>query len=221
MEDSLERPRDTDGVVRSQTGADEPPPARELPSQPPARNSTTLASFFEILGATLVAARPRVSSETHEAPARPSPVEARENVKQALRNLRDLQKDDEGQRSGLRFATVALALIITATAAVALLPGNQSLSVELLGTWETTEGRYSDRQLQLTETEIGFGQGGSGGILRYPITRVRSRLDPTGTWTYVLTYGNPGAERQFSFVHDPGPNTVTLKNQPSVVWHKR
>jgi len=183
---------------------------------------STLESFFRMLGATLVASRPKPSSADQPAGERPGPQAARENVKQALQELRKLQTADEGgPRHRYLYILAPTALVVVFVGIMILFPGTpQSLSPELIGSWETSAGKYADRTLRLSEIAIAFEQGPQKGFATYPITGVLSRRDADGALVYTVTYHNDGVAREFSFIHQPVTNTITLTNQPQIVWQK-
>lgn len=204
--------------------AEEPESALANPGPSPSPSgSTTLEAFFRILGATLVASRPRPSAAGEpDGPNRPGPQAARENVKQALADLRELQTAERGgPRHRYLHILAPAALVATTVAILMLLPGDpQALSPQLIGSWETSATKYADRALRLSEDEIAFEQGPRKGFARYPVTEVTSRRNSDGALVYVITYDNADVAHQFSFIHQPVTNTITLKNQPQVVWTK-
>ena len=196
--------------------ATKPVPALRLPGG-------TLEAFFRMLGATLVASRPRPPAGDEPAGhQRPGPQAARENVKQALQDLRKMQTaEDHGPRHRYLHIVAPAALVAVVLGFLTLFPGGpQALSPQLIGSWETPAGKYADRILQLSDSGIAFQQGPQKGFARYPITGVTSKRNADGALIYVVTYDNDGVAHQFSFIHQPVANTITLKNQPQVVWRK-
>ncbi len=192
------------------------PPA---PKPGPAPPGATLGAFFRMLGATLVASRPQPPASEG---SRPSPQIARENVKQALQDLRESQTaKDHGPRHRYLHIVAPAALVAAVVGFLTLFPGApQSLSPQLIGSWETSARKYADRTLQLSGSEIAFEQGSQNDFASYPITGVTSRRNADGAIIYVVTYDNDGVAHQFSFIHQPVANTITLKNQPQVIWQK-
>ena len=195
----------------------EPEPAAPKPG--PAPPGATLGAFFRMLGATLVASRPQPPASEG---TRPSPQIARENVRQALQGLKESQTaEDDGPRHRYLHIVAPAAFVTVVVSVLALSPGTpESLSPQLIGSWETSSGKYADRTLQLSDSEIVFEQGRKNGFASYPITRVTSRRNADGALIYVVTYDNDGVAHQFSFIHQPVANTITLKNQPQVIWQK-
>ncbi len=195
----------------------EPEPTATRPG--PAPPGATVGAFFRMLGATLVASRPQPAASEG---TRPSPQIARENVKQALLDLRESQTaENHGPRHRYLHIVAPAALVAVVVGILTLFPGApQSLSPQLIGSWETSAGKYADRTLQLSGSEIAFEQGSLNGFASYPITSVTSRRNADGALIYVVTYDNDGVAHQFSFIHQPVANTITLKNQPRVIWQK-
>jgi len=176
-----------------------------------------------MLGATLVAARPQPpAGDEADGHTRPSPQVARDNVKQALQDLRELQTaEDHGPRHRYLHIVAPAALVAVVVGIFMLFPGvPQSLSPQLIGSWETSARKYADRTLQLSDSVIAFQQDPQNGFATYPITGVTSMRDAGGALVYVVTYDNDGVAHQFSFIHQPVANTITLKNQSQVVWRK-
>jgi len=201
----------------------EPEPTATKPGPAPRSPGATLEAFFRMLGATLVAARPQPpAGDEADGHTRPSPQVARDNVKQALQDLRELQTaEDHGPRHRYLHIVAPAALVAVVVGIFMLFPGvPQSLSPQLIGSWETSARKYADRTLQLSDGEIAFQQSPENGFASYPITGVTSRRDADGALIYVVTYDNDGMTHQFSFIHQPVANTITLKNQPRVVWRK-
>ena len=179
--------------------------------------STTLEEFFGKMGTTPSASG--ANGNKH-----PTLV-ARENFKKALEDLKGVQDDgkDENRprRSYLPFVAPA-ALVAVIVGIMTLLPQTPAaLSQQLIGSWETSAGKYADRILRISEGEIAFEQGSPEDFASYPITGVTSDGNAGGALAYVITYDNAGMAHQFSFTHQPVANTITLKNQPQVVWQKK
>ncbi|MEE8476960.1 MAG: hypothetical protein V3S19_01240 [Gemmatimonadales bacterium] len=172
-----------------------------------------------MLGAILVASRPQPPASEG---TRPSPQIARGNVKQALQDLRESQTaEDHGPRHRHLHIVAPAALVAAVAGFLILFPGApQSLSPQLIGSWETPARKYADRTLQLSGSEIAFEQGSQNDFASYPITGVTSQRNADGSLIYVVTYDNDGVAHQFSFIHQPVANTITLKNQPQVIWQK-
>lgn len=201
----------------------EPEPAATKPVPAPRLPGGTLEAFFRMLGATLVASRPQPPAGDESAGhQRPSPQAARENVKQALQDLRKMQSaEDHGTRHRYLHIVAPAALVAVVVGSLILFPGTpRSLSPQLVGSWHTSARKYADRTLQLSDSGIAFQQGPQNGFAKYPITGVTSKRNADGALIYVVTYDNDGVAHQFSFVHQPVANTITLKNQPQVVWRK-
>ncbi len=204
-------------------GTSEPEPAATKPVPAPRPPGATLEAFFRMLGVTLVASRPQPPDGNEpDGHQRPGPQVARENVKQALQDLRKMQTaEDHGPRHRYLNIVAPVALVAVVVGILTLFPGApQSLSPQLIGSWETSATKYADRILQLSDSAIAFEQGPQNGFARYPIEGIISRRNADGALVYVVTYDNDGVAHQFSFVHQPVANTITLKNQPQVVWRK-
>ena len=179
--------------------------------------SITLPEFVGKMGTAPVACE--ANGRTH-----PTQV-ARENFKQALADLKQVQDTDKGAdgRPRHRYLPIVapVALVAVIVGIMTLLPQAPApLSPQLIGSWETSAGKYADRTLRLSESEIAFEQGSREGFASYPITGVTSERNTGGALSYVITYDNAGMTHQFSFTHQPVANTITLKNQPQVVWQK-
>jgi hypothetical protein len=194
---------------------DEPESADSITGSPqrPAE-STTLQEFFGKMGTAPVAS---------EANGKKHPTQvARENFKQALADLNEVQnKGEDGPRHRYLPIVAPVALVAVIVGIMTLLPQTPAaLSPQLIGSWETSAGKYADRILQISEGEIAFEQDSRENFASYPITGVTSERDAGGALAYVITYDNAGMTHQFSFTHHPVANTITLKNRPQVVWQK-
>jgi hypothetical protein len=86
---------------------------------------------------------------------------------------------------------------------------------ELRGRWTTKSPRHADRFLEITGTEIVFGQGAEG-VARHRILDVRREsVDGRGT-VYVIHYSIDGDEMLLRIRSSPG--RLRLDGQPGVVW---
>jgi hypothetical protein len=180
---------------------DEPESADSITGSPqrPAE-STTLQEFFGKMGTAPVAS---------EANGKKHPTQvARENFKQALADLNEVQnKGEDGPRHRYLPIVAPVALVAVIVGIMTLLP-------------QTPAALSPQCILQISEGEIAFEQGSRENFASYPITGVTSERDAGGALAYVITYDNAGMTHQFSFTHQPVANTITLKNRPQVVWQK-
>ena len=231
----MARPPDIDLLLESQIQAqlenragekavppDDPPTAElesgdsKQASAPRPAETPTLQGFFSRMGTT-----PAVSGANGK--KHPTQV-ARENLEKALDDLKEVQDAPKTKgvprRRYLPFVAPT-ALVAVIVGIMTLLPRTPaSLSPELIGSWSTSAGKYADRTLRISESEIAFEQGTREGFASYPITSIAAERDAGGGLTYDITYDNVGVDHRFSFTHQPVGNTITLKNQPQVVWEK-
>jgi len=212
----------------------EPTVPEEAPRPRPAPNSdsvahaapatdqpATLQAFFATLASSLAEDRRRDREKAREEGIdRPSPAEARENVKKALKELR-VRQEPERKHKNLPFLAAAAAILVVVGIVAAMPSGQETLPDQLFGSWNTTAPRYANRTFELSSEEIAFQQGNPNEFARYPITGVTGDKDAGGTMVYIVSYENAGTQYQFSFVHQPAENSVRLKNQPTVVWYKK
>jgi len=200
-----------------------PPPSSDSHAHnaPETGQPASLQTFFGILAASLAEDRRRErDKERLEGIGRPSPAEARENVKKALKELRVKQGDDPKHKH-LPFLAAAAAILVIVGVVAAMPSEQETLPDQLFGSWNTTSPRYADRTFELTVEEVAFQQGSPNDFARYPITGVTGERDAGETMVYVISYENGGTEYQFSFVHQPAENSIRLKNQPTVVWYRQ
>jgi len=182
--------------------------------------AASLQDFFRTLGSVLVNYRPPV--EVAKEPDAPAGQAARENVKQALKDLRESQaavdRKPKHRHLGILAPAALAALLVSVFLAVPRAP--EQLPEALIGSWQSSAAKYEDRTLYLSVDEIGFSQGSRGEIVRFPITNVSSVRDAAGVLEYLVEYDIEGVTNQYAFVHQPGANTIRLKNQSRVAWTK-
>lgn len=90
---------------------------------------------------------------------------------------------------------------------------------DLIGKWVTTDPKYEDRYLELTDHMIYFGTGGKtfdfDSIGEISMTPQGKRV------LYTISYYHiEGQEFKLSILHDPKRQTLALKNQPHIIWTK-
>ena len=185
-------------------------------SAPKPAETPTVQGFFAKMGTT--PAESGANGKKH-----PTQV-TRDNFEKALEDLKEVQdapKTKDGPRHRYLPFVAPAALVAVIVGIMTLLPQTPaSLSPELIGSWSTSAGKYADRALRISEGEIAFEQGTREGFASYPITNVASERNAGGGFTYDITYDNAGVDHRFSFTHQPVGNTITMKNQPQVVWEK-
>ena len=87
----------------------------------------------------------------------------------------------------------------------------------LVGHWTTKEAGYADRYLEITPSEIVFGQGIEGGA-RHRIVNVWRVGRQSRAIVYSIRYETDEGELDLEVA--VGPRYLRLPNLPKVVWRK-
>jgi len=189
---------------------------------------TDLPTFFKILAASLAADRERNrAAGLPERPAeRKHPAQKASKASLARQAAKVAQakaaaKNKRGPKSRIPVLAAAAAIVIVAGVLAAMPRGSEPLPEQMIGAWTTTAQKYADRTFELSAEEIAFQQGAGGQMDRHPITGVHSDRDAGGTLVYVIEYDNDKSTYEFSFVYQPVENSIRMKNQPQVVWHRK
>jgi len=200
-----------DQATTKQESRDNKSESAPKPAEPP-----TLQGFFARMGTTPEGSG--TNGKKHHTQV------ARENFEKALEDLKEVQdapKTGDGPRHRYLPFVAPAALVAVFVGIMTLLPQTpESLPPQLIGSWSTSAGKYAERTLLISESEIAFEQGSREGFASYPITGITSERNADGALAYDITYDNAGVSHRFSFTHQPVGNTLTLKNQPQVVWEK-
>ena len=89
---------------------------------------------------------------------------------------------------------------------------------DLFGRWTTRDPRFADRFLEITGSEIVFGQGEEGEA-RHPIAGVRLERARDGRWRYLVRYvADPGREEEIEVAILAAPGELQLETLPDVRW---
>ena len=92
----------------------------------------------------------------------------------------------------------------------------------LVGVWNTSAPRYSNRSFEITKSSAIFEHGGGFfDFAAYPITKVE-KVETDARTLYVLVFMIPeGLEYEFSFYHSPANGgVIRFKNQEQIAWKK-
>ncbi len=88
---------------------------------------------------------------------------------------------------------------------------------ELVGVWETSARKYSDRLFELRTDKIIF-QTGEDSFALHTVVNVQATHED-GTDLYTVYYlGTDGEEYQFAFFYDSTRDIVQFKNQAKIEW---
>ena len=88
---------------------------------------------------------------------------------------------------------------------------------ELVGGWETSAEKYSDRIFELRTDKIIFGTGGDSFALHTVVNVQETHEDGNALYT-VYYLGTDGDEYQFAFYYDSTRDTIQFKNQKRIEW---
>jgi len=89
---------------------------------------------------------------------------------------------------------------------------------ELFGRWTTQDPRYADRFLDISATEIGFGQGEEGEA-RHRISQVLLERRDDGSHRYVVRYYfDDKREQELDLLVLAGRGELRLETLPEVRW---
>jgi hypothetical protein len=122
-------------------------------------------------------------------------------------------------RTLLGFLAVAL-LGVVAMRACPREPATEETGVtrELFGRWTTEDPRYADRFLDISATEIGFGQG-EAGEARHRISHVLLERRDDGSHRYVVRYFfDDKREEELDLLVLAGHGELRLETLPEVRW---
>jgi hypothetical protein len=91
---------------------------------------------------------------------------------------------------------------------------------KLVGVWETSAEKYSDRIFELRTDKIIFGTGEDSFAL-HAVVNVQE-VHEAGEDLYTVYYrGTDGDEYQFAFYHNLAQDTIQFKNQKRISWTRR
>jgi hypothetical protein len=94
------------------------------------------------------------------------------------------------------------------------------LPPHLVGVWRTSEPKYADRFVEISDHTVVFGTGGGTRTI-HAISHV-SFVDERGRLLYTVWYWDgPPDDRvgqTLSFYYDPEPRVIRLKNQQDIAW---
>ena len=117
----------------------------------------------------------------------------------------------------MRIKTFFIAGVLVAALAGCQRGGYDFVPENLVGVWETTHEKYSDRIFELRTDEIIFGPGGDS-FARHSVVNVQEFEGDDGLLYTVYYLGSEGAEYQFAFYYDPTRDTIRFKNQATFEW---
>lgn len=115
---------------------------------------------------------------------------------------------------------LAILVGIVAVRACTQEPPSQEVGVtrDLYGRWTTGDPRYEGRYLEITESEIVFGQGADGEA-RYKIAGVQLDRARDGRWRYrVHYYVDDTLREQLEVAILSAPGELQLETLPDVRW---
>ena len=128
-----------------------------------------------------------------------------------------ITKKNMSHRKMLWIALVVFSLVLMS---ILLLCSRETVvSIDrFLGVWETTEPKYQNRFLKITESEISFGTGdGSANI--FDVDRVIKTEEADQTVYTILYRASQGTEFELAFYYSPeNSGVIRLKNQPQMEW---
>ncbi len=120
----------------------------------------------------------------------------------------------------MKTAKKIILLIIIAVMASCQYGGRNELPAELIGSWETSNPRYTDRLLSFTDDEIHFGIG-KGQVAIYTITKVKSSDLGHQTIKYVIHYKNQDNDDFiFAFAYNSAHNGSIMIDHQEGIWRK-
>ena len=122
-------------------------------------------------------------------------------------------------RTLLGFLAVALVGVVAIRACPSRPPQDETgVTRELFGRWTTQDPRYADRFLDISATEIGFGQGEEGEA-RHRISQVLLERRDDGSHRYVVRYYfDETREQELDLLVLAGRGELRLETLPEVRW---
>jgi hypothetical protein len=101
-------------------------------------------------------------------------------------------------------------------------PANRNVPEQLIGEWQSSDERYSDRQLEITHSSISFTTG-EGTVSTGFIKDVKAV--PEGARTlYTVVYELEGTRNEVSFYYETGKKAegvIRFKNQQGTGWTRK
>ena len=95
--------------------------------------------------------------------------------------------------------------------------GYEFVPEQLVGIWETSHDKYSDRIFELRTDQIIFGTGEDTYAL-HMVVNVQETQDEGNALFTVYYLDSEGEESQFSFYDEPTTDTLRFKNQSRIEW---
>ncbi len=213
--------------VDKQADNNERPESAKTPQTPAAADvHNNLPTFFKTLAASLAADRARMGGDKKTGAAERRHPAQRASKAALAKQARDIEKAKKarGDASGVKKTRVPLlaaaaAILIVSGVMAAMPKSSDPLPDALMGVWESTSERYSDRSFELQVDLVTFQQGVDE-FTTHPITGLEATPEDGGT-IYVLRYDIGETEYDFSFVHQPDEGLIRFKNQPQIKWYKK
>ncbi len=95
--------------------------------------------------------------------------------------------------------------------------GYEFVPEQLVGIWETSHDKYSDRIFELRTDQIIFGTGEDTFALHRVVNVQETQEDASALYT-VYYLGSDGDEYQFSFYYELARDAIRFKNQKRIEW---
>jgi len=89
---------------------------------------------------------------------------------------------------------------------------------ELLGVWSTSEVAHQDRFLEISPVTVTFGTGGSTESTGF--IQECDQVSEGAELRYTITYEGEDGKSKLIAYYNPSTQTLHLKNQQAIVWHK-
>jgi len=98
--------------------------------------------------------------------------------------------------------------------------GTSELPPELIGSWRTSNPKYTDRLLILTDGEIHFGIG-KGRVDKHVITKIKASELGHQSTKYVIDYQNQDEDDLvFTFTYNSAHNGSIMIAHQEGIWRK-
>jgi len=120
----------------------------------------------------------------------------------------------------MKTAKIVMVLFIVAIMIGCQYGGTTELPAELMGSWKTSNPKYTDRLLSFTDGEIHFGIG-NGQVNKYAITKVKASDLGHQSTKYVIHYQNQdGDDLIFTFTYNSAHNGSIMIAHQEGIWRK-
>jgi hypothetical protein len=89
----------------------------------------------------------------------------------------------------------------------------------LIGVWTTDAEKYANRALQITESSVVFHTGPArSDVSGFGIVAIGADRQQGSVTLYTIEYAELGERSSIELLYDEAARTLSLKNQPLLIW---